>query len=287
MRVIGYLYNTLKDNFATMQPGDFNELSGQINRLLQDSSELLRLQPEPQSESYRRFSIFNPRPQSEPEPQPQPEPEPEPQPQPQPESYRRFSIFQSRNDNSEMDIQHRPFQTPPPAQQSDVPPPIVRNHSQSNITMTRGGHRFQDDEPMSLIELDDDSDSDDDSSNFMDETGEEYQVYASYKVKPRLTTKCHSKKDAREKTTDCGICFEKYDLHQTLTFGCGHELCKECVCDHFHHSVENQPYKRFYSCPFCRADVKKVRVNYSKINAKNKEELMTTSLVTQMKTWCY
>ena len=250
MRVIGYLYNTLKDNFATMQPEDFNELSGQITRLLQDSSELLTPQSEPQVE-------------------------------PEPEPYRRFSIFQSRNDNSEMDIQNRPFNTPPPAQQSVDPPPIVRNQSQSNITMTRGGYP---DELMSLFESD--GYSDDDLSDFMDENSEEHQDYIHYKVKPRLTTKCHSKKDAREKTTECVICLEKHDLHQTLTFGCGHEFCKECVCNHFHHSVENQPYKRFYSCPYCRADVKKVRVNYSKINAKDKGELMTGPLVTQMKTWC-
>jgi len=254
MRVIGYLYNTLKDNYGTMQVEDFAALSGEITKLLQDSSELL--------------------PSANPEPQVEPEPEPTP--------YRRYTLFDRVR--TEIDTQNA-FQTPPPAQQSIDPPAIERNPYQSNVTMTRGGHRFQDDEPMSLAELDDDDD-DDDSSNFIMDDTEDYQEYIRYKTKPKLTTKCFSKKEGREKACECVICCEEHNLHQTLTLGCGHEFCKECVCDHFHHSVENQPYKRFYACPICRADVKQVRVNYSKMNAKDKGELMTGPLVTQMKNWC-
>ena len=276
MRVIGYLYNTLKDNYRTMQVEDYNELSGQISRLFQQSSELL------------------------PSANPEPEPEPEPNPEPEPTPYRRYTLFDRVRTERE---NQNAFQTPPPAQQSLEPPPIVRNQSQSNVTMTRGGHRFQDDEPMSIVELDNndddssaysfdniqllsDDDDDDNSSTFVVESSEEYQEYIGYKTKPKLTTKCFSKKEGREKAIECIICCEEHNLHQTLTLGCGHEFCKECVCDHFHHSVENQPYKRFYACPICRADVKQVRVNYSKMNAKDKGELMTGHLVTQMKTWC-
>ena len=248
MRVIGYLYNTLKDNYGTMQVEDYNELSGQISRLFQQSRDLL----------------------------------PSANPEPEPIQHRRYTL------RTEIDTQNA-FQTPPPAQQSLEPPPIERNPSQSNVTMTRGENvidlSLPDDMPMTLAELDDDYD-DDNSSDFMVESSEEYQEYIGYKTKPKLTTKCFSKKEGREKSCECVICCEEHNLHQTLTLGCGHEFCKECVCDHFHYSVENQPYQRFYACPICRADVKQVRVNYSKMNAKDKGELMTGPLVTQMKTWC-
>lgn len=264
MRVIGYLYNTLKDNFDTMQVEDFNELSGQISRLFQQSSELL--------------SSANP----------EPEPEPEPQVEPEPIQHRRITLFDRVR--TEMETIHNPFQTPPPAQQSVAPPPIERNQSQSNVLMTRGGHRFQDDTPMIIEDLSnevyEDEDEDDNSSTYMLENSEEYQEYISYKTKPKLTTKCFSKKECQEKICECIICCEEYRLFETLTLGCGHEFCHGCVSDHFHHSVENQPYQRFYSCPICRADVKQVRVNYSKNIAKNKKKIMDGPLVTQMKTWC-
>ena len=264
MRVIGYLYNTLKDNYGTMQVDDYNELSGQISRLFQQSRDLL--------------PSANQEPQVEPEPEPNPEPEPIHQ-------FRRYTLFDRVR--TEMETQNA-FQTPPPAQQSLEPPPIERNPSQSNVTMTRGENvidlSLPDDMPMTLAELEDDDD--DNSSDFMVENSEEYQEYIGYKTKPKLTTKCFSMKEGREKACECVICCEEHNLHQTLTLGCGHEFCKECVCDHFHYSVENQPYKRFYACPICRADVKQVRVNYSKMNAKGKGELMTGPLVTQMKTWC-
>ena len=270
MRVIGYLYNTLKDNYGTMQVDDYNELSGQISRLFQQSCELL--------------------PSANPEPNPEPEPI---------HQFRRYTLFDRvrtemeifNHVRTEMETQNS-FQTPPPARQSLDPPPIERNPSQSNVTMTRGENvidlSLPDDMPMTIAELydDDDDDDDDNSSNFMIESSEEYQDYIAYKTKPKLTTKCFSKKEGREKACECLICCEEHNIHQTLTLGCGHELCKECVCSHFHFSVENQPYKRFYACPICRADVKQVRVNYSKMNAKDKGELMTGPLVTQMKTWC-
>ena len=259
MRVIGYLYNTLKDNYGTMQVEDFNELSGQISRLFQQSCDLL--------------PSANPEPRSEPEPEPEPEPA-------QHTQYAPFNRVRS-----EMGTQNA-FHTPPPAQQSQEPPPIERNRSQWNVTMTRGSNivdlSLPDDLPMTMEELNDDENDDDWA---MDDT-EEYQDYISYKIKPKLTTKCFTKKEGREKTSECVICCEEYDLHQTLTLGCGHDFCKECVCDHFHHSVENQPYKRFYACPICRADVKQVRVNYSKINAKHKGEIMASPLVNHLKTWC-
>lgn len=275
MRVISYLYNTLKDNYGTMQVEDYNELSGQISRLFQQSCELLP--------SANQEPELEPRHEPNPEPEPEPRHESNPEPEPEPTQYTRFSIFDRVR--TEMETQNA-FQTPPPAQQAVEPLPIERNPYQSNVTMTRGENvidlSFQNDMPMTLAELDDD----DNSSNFMVESSEEYQEYISYKIKPKLTTKCFSKKDGRDKACECVICCEEHNLHQTLTLGCGHEFCQDCVSDHFHHSVENQPYKRFYACPICRADVKQVRVNYSKINAKDKRELMTGPLVTQMKTWC-
>lgn len=261
MILIGYLYNTLKENYNTMPEEHFQTLSGTITTLLQNSSELL--------------------PSANPEPRPEPEP------------IRRFSIFQPRDNNSreenEMETLQMPFQTPPPAQQFNTPPPIERNPSQSNVTMTRGQNvidlSLSNDLPMSLAELDDNNDGDD-SSNFIMDDSEDYQEFISNKTKPKLTTKCFSMKEGREKSCECVICCEEHNLHQTLTLGCGHEFCKECVCDHFHFSVTNQPYQRFYACPICRADVKQVRVNYSRMNAKDKKELMAGPLVTYMKTWC-
>jgi hypothetical protein len=256
MRVIGYLYNTLKDNYGTMQVEDYNELSGQISRLFQQSRDLL--------------------------------PSANAEPEPEPIQHRRYTLLDRVR--TERETQNA-FQTPPPAQQSLEPLPIERNPSQSNVTMTRGENvvdlSLSDDMPMTLADLegDDDNSSDFNSSDFMIEN-EEYQDYIDYKTKPKLTTKCFSMKEGREKECECVICGDEHNLHQTLTLGCGHEFCKECVCDHFHHSVENQPYKRFYACPICRADVKQVRVNYSKMNARDKRELMAGPLVTQMKTWC-
>ena len=247
MRVIGYLYNNIKDNYGTMQLEDFNELSGQISRLFQQSSELL------------------------------------------PSSNR--AIETEMEMEMETEFRNSLFDTPPQAEQSLNPPPIVRNQSQSNVTMTRGENvidlSLQDELPMTLAELDDVYDSsDDDSSNYIIESSDEYQDYIGYKNKPKLTTKCFSKKEGREKVIECSICFEEHTLHQTLTLNCDHEFCKECVCNHFHFSVENQPYKKFYGCPNCRTDVKQVRVNYSKIDAKDKGELMAGQLVTQLKHWC-
>ena len=246
MRVIGYLYNTLKDNYGTMQVEDYDELSGQISRLFQQSRDLLPYaNPEPEPTQYTRHSVRN-----------------------------------------EMETQNA-FGTPPPAQQSLEPPPIERNQSQSNVTMTRGTNvidlSFHEDLPMSIAELDNDGD---DSSNFIMDGTQEYQDYIGNKKKPKLTTKLFSKKKGQEKACECGICREEYNLHQILTLGCGHEFCEDCVCDHFHFSVQNQPHKEFYACPICRADVKQVRVNYSRINVKHKEELMNSRLVTQMKIWC-
>lgn len=239
MRLIGYLYNTLCENYDSMQQTDFNQLSGQISQLLEQASALLPQQPQQQ------------------------------QPQEQ--------------------QQQAPF-TPPARQESLSPPPIQRNQSDSNVTTTRGSH-FMDlstnDMPMTIGELDDtESDDEDDTSSFFNMNSDEYEEYVSYKNKPKLTTKWFSRKDYLETTNECVVCCEEYNLHQTLTLGCGHEFCRECVCGHFHHSVENQPYKRFYSCPICRADVKKVRINYSRINAKDKKELMASPLVNLLKNWC-
>ncbi len=89
MRVIGYLYNTLKDNYGTMQVDDYNELSGQISRLFQQSRDLL--------------------------PSANPEPELEPNPEPEPVQHRRYTLFDRVRTERE---NQNAFQTPPPAQQS-------------------------------------------------------------------------------------------------------------------------------------------------------------------------
>jgi hypothetical protein len=277
MRVIGYLYNTLRDDYGTMEVEDFNELSGQINRLFQQSCELLpSANPEVEVEAEVVVEEVT-----------------------EPIQSRRYTLFdrvRAEMDNfnhvrTDMETQNA-FQTPPPAQQSVDPPPIESNPSQSNVTMTRGENvidlSFQDDMPMELEELDnpDDSSALSVEDEWLLESSDEYQEYLAVKTKPKLTSKFFSIKEGREKTSECIICCEEHNLHQTLTLGCGHEFCKMCVCDHFHHSVENQPYKRFYACPICRADVKQVRVNYSKMNAAHKTALMSGPLVTYMKTWC-
>jgi len=250
MRVIGYLFNSVKDNYSEMNVEDFQSLTGEITRLFQASAELL----------------------------PSANMEPEP------------IIF---------------------AQQPGDPLPLERNLNETNITMTRGSSddllrtdvttRY-----LTSFAGDDDYPTDEELRennltrdrpevvNLLDQheddtsstTSEDYQDYISYKKKPRLTAKCFSNKDGREKSTECAICFEEHSLKNTLTFGCGHEFCNECVCDHFHFSVTNQPYKKFYACPTCRNDVKKVRVNYSKNDAKNKEDLMTKIMTYEIRTYC-
>jgi hypothetical protein len=263
MRVIGYLFKNIKDNYDTMYVEDFNEFTSQINRLFQQSRELLpsvnhELESEPIQSRRNETETQN--------------------------------AFQQSVDSFPDELNHAPNLS-----QQDL----------FNVTMTRGEHindlSFQESMPMILTELDDDEnadvpelvDDDDDSSNFtiendpnMSENNEEYQEYISYKVRPKLATKCFTTKTGRERTHECIICCDEYNIHQTLTLGCGHEFCKSCVCDHFHFSVENQPYNRFYECPICRNKVTRVRVNYSKLNAKDKNELMSGPLVKQMKTWC-
>lgn len=233
MRVIGHLYNSLRDNYETMQQTDFNYISGQISQLLEQASALLPQQPQ------------------------------EPQPQ--------QTLF-----------------TPPARQEPLSPPPIQRNQSDSNVTTTRGSN-FMDlstnDMPMTIGELDD-NESDEEEISLYTMNHEEYQDYVRYKIKPKLITKWYSKRNYLENTHQCVVCQEEYSLYQTLTLGCYHNLCQDCLCSCFHHSVENQPYKSYYSCPICRADVKKVRINYSKINVKDRTELMASPLVTRLKNWC-
>ena len=194
-------------------------------------------------------------------------------------------------DNEEPRLEPEPtiYNTPTPMQQSVDLDQVQYNSPQSNVTMTRGTNlvdlTFENDLPLSFEELNYNVDADD-SSNFMDTASEEYQEYISTKVKPKLTTKCFTKTEGREKICECIICCDEHNLHQVLTLGCGHEFCKTCLYGHFHHSVENQPYKRFYSCPACRADVKQVRINYSKINAKHKKEILASAMATELKIWC-
>jgi hypothetical protein len=102
----------------------------------------------------------------------------------------------------------------------------------------------------------------------------EYQEYISNKIRPRLTAKSYSKKETTETVTMCSICMERNGLPDMVTLNCGHEFCIQCVCLHFHHSVENQPYQKFYGCLMCRSKVTRVRVNYSRTTAKTVYELM-------------
>ena len=241
MRVIGYLYNTLKDNYDAMRPEDFISLREEINKLLHEAGNLLTITEE-------STSIF---------------------------------------------------QTPPHAQQSLHPPIIQRN--QSNITMTRGSTNItiesvvplvdltDNDQPMTITELDDEivgidhDDNEDDDFVFNDE---EYQQYIRNKFRPKLTTKCHTIKQGREQVNECEICCEEYSYHNTVTLGCGHNLCKTCISEHFHHSIENQPYQLYYGCPYCRDRIKKVIINYSSLNAKNRAAALNTQVAVQLKTWC-
>ena len=247
MRVIGYLFNSIKDNYSEMSVEDFQSLTGEISRLFQTSADLL----------------------------PSANVEPEP---------------------------------------SSTPLSLERDLNDSNITMTRGNVTDSNDDLLrtdvttrylTSFAGDDDYPTDEELRennlirdtpevvNLIEETrsttseaSEDYEDYIRYKNKPRLTSKCFSIKDGREKTTECAICFEEHSLKNTLTLGCGHEFCKECVCDHFHFSVTNQPYKSFYACPTCRSDVKKVRVNYSKMDAKDKEDLMKNDMTYEIRTYC-
>lgn len=244
MRVIGYLFNSIKDNYSEMSVEDFQSLTGEISRLFQTSADLL----------------------------PSANVEPEP---------------------------------------SSTPLSLERDLNDSNITMTRGNVTDSNDDFLRIdvttrfltsFAGDDDYPTDEELRennlirdtpevvNLIEETSsttsEDYEDYIRHKKKPRLTSKCFSIKDGREKTTECAICFEEYSLKNTLTLGCGHEFCKECVCEHFHFSVTNQPYKSFYACPTCRSDVKKVRVNYSKMDAKDKEDLMKNDMTYEIRTYC-
>ena len=254
MRVIGYYLESLKNNYEEMRLEDFQLLSSQVTRTLQDASMNLNIQ------------FLELEPLVEPEPLVELEP---------------LVAVQIQGT--------RLFQTPPSTPRDA--PTVLHNVSQYNVTTIRGTPNMNEllfneeimdllshDEPMTLNELNDDgedsdSDSDSDSS---------YQEYISIKTKPKLMTKCFSKKDGLEKSIECIICTEEYNLHHTLTLGCGHEFCKECVCDHFHHSVENQPYSTFYACPICRADVKQVRVNYTRMDARDKPDLMNGHLVREL-----
>jgi len=196
-------------------------------------------------------------------------------------------LLPPNNEEPRMEPEPTIYNTPSPTQQYEDLNTVQYNPSQDNVTMTRGTSVIDLTlENDSLEELNYNVDADDSSTYVINETSADYQDYISSKVKPKLTTKCFTKKEGREKICECIVCGENYNLHQVLTLGCGHEYCQTCLCSHFHHSVENQPYKRFYSCPTCRDDVKQVRVNYSKINAKDKKEILASMLATQLKIWC-
>ena len=285
MRVIGYYLESLKNNYEEMRLEDFQLLSSQVTRTLQDASMNLNIQflePEHLVEVLEPLVEPEPEPLVELEPEPLVELEPEPLVEPEPEPLVGVQIQGTRL-----------FQTPPSTPRDA--PTVLHNVSQYNVTTIRGTPNMNEllfneeimdllshDEPMTLNELNDDGE---DSDSYSD-SDSSYQEYISIKTKPKLMTKCFSKKDGLEKSIECIICTEEYNLHHTLTLGCGHEFCKECVCDHFHHSVENQPYSTFYACPICRADVKQVRVNYTRMDARDKPDLMNGHLVRELKTWC-
>ena len=120
-----------------------------------------------------------------------------------------------------------------------------------------------------------------------DAEGEDYQDFIAHKKKPKLVAKCHSKTEGLERETECIICYDSYNYHDTITLGCGHEFCADCVNDTFHASITLQPYDRWYHCPVCREKVRKVCINYSKLNAKNKEEVLSSELAKDLKVYCY
>jgi hypothetical protein len=192
----------------------------------------------------------------------------------------------------EPDIDERniTFRTPTTASHPDHPPPLERNTTTTTIdttTIVDLSREYRTFEPEDILPQPDNHENMEISDSGDSYTSEEYQEYIQFKKKPRLKTKCFSVKDGRDKLTECAICFEEHSLRNTLTFGCGHEFCKECSCDHFHFSVTNQPYNRHYACPTCRADVKTVRVNYSKLDAKNKQEVLDNDDLTyDIKLYC-
>jgi hypothetical protein len=148
---------------------------------------------------------------------------------------------------------------------------LVQNDQPMTVSELDATSLVQDDQPMTVSELDATS-----LVEGITEFGceEEYQEYISNKIRPRLTAKSYSKKDTIETIITCTICMEENDLPSMVTLNCEHTFCTNCICMHFHHSVETQPYQQHYGCPLCRAKVTKVRVNYSRYIAKNVDELM-------------
>ena len=199
-----------------------------------------------------------------------------------------MAVSSDTESDTEPDIDERniTFRTPTTSSQPEHPPPLERNTTTTTIVDLSREYRTLEPEDI-LPQPDNHENTESDTESGDTYTSEEYQEYIQFKKKPRLTTKCFSIKDGREKLTECSICLEEHSLRNTLTFGCGHEFCNACACDHFHFSVTNQPYKRHYACPTCRADVKKVRVNYSKLDAKNKLELLDNDVLTyDIKLYC-
>ncbi len=170
MRVIGYLFNSIKDNYSEISVEDFQSLTGEISHLFQTSADLL----------------------------PSANVEPEP---------------------------------------SSTPLSLERDLNDSNITMTRGNVTDSNDDLLrtdvtthylTSFAGDDDYPTDEElrennlirdtpevvnlieeTSSTTSEASEDYEDYIRYKKKPRLTSKCFSIKDGREKTTECAICFER------------------------------------------------------------------------------
>jgi hypothetical protein len=274
MRTIEILYSTLRYSYHEISTDIFQSITGDINRIFQESASLLR-------------DVDANVVEQEQEQQQEQEQEQEQEPVVFTRSIRSLvmAVSSDTESDTEPDIDERniTFRTPTTASQSqpEHPPPLERNTTTTTIADLSREYRTL--EPEDILPQPDNHENTE-SDRY---TSEEYQEYIQFKKKPRLTTKCFSIKDGREKLTECSICFEEHSLRNTLTFGCGHEFCNTCACDHFHFSVTNQPYKRHYTCPTCRVDVKRVRVNYSKLDAKNKQELLDNDELTyNIKVYC-
>lgn len=152
-------------------------------------------------------------------------------------------------------------------------------------------------EPMVIEELGLDYNEIQETNDFMNifqepdnsyvlEEDHSFRINMSMKYKPKLLSNRITIKQGRELVDDCSCCLEEYNKEFMVSFGCNHEFCVDCVSSHFHFSIKNQPYARFYSCPICRSHVTNVTLNYSKIVAKNKTEAMTGNVATKLKVYC-
>ena len=106
-----------------------------------------------------------------------------------------------------------------------------------------------------------------------------------FKYKPRVTTKFCSKKTACEHSFECLYCCESQSLLKTITLGCGHQMCVDCVESHMNASITNQPYDPYYHCPECRGKMTKLKISYSVIDGR-KSEIFQSEMVSTLRPYC-